>query len=63
MGKRTSARDLGRRERQIMDVIFELGEASVADVLERLYLDRLQDGADHEAVLNAMRAAGLGAEA
>jgi len=36
MGKRTSARDLGRRERQIMDVIFELGEASVADVLERL---------------------------
>jgi len=35
----------------------------VADVLERLYLDRLQDGADYEAVLNAMRAAGLGAEA
>ena len=36
MGKRTSARDLGRRERQIMDVIFELGEASVGDVLQRL---------------------------
>ena len=36
MGKRKSQRDLGRRERQIMDVIFELGEASVADVLARL---------------------------
>ena len=36
MGKRKSQRDLGRRERQIMDVIFQFGEASVADVLERL---------------------------
>jgi len=36
MGKRKSARDLGRRERQIMDVIFQLGEASVSDVLARL---------------------------
>jgi len=36
MGKKKSPRDLGRRERQIMDVIFELGEASVADVLARL---------------------------
>jgi predicted transcriptional regulator len=36
MGKRKSARDLGRRERQIMDVIFQLGESSVSDVLERL---------------------------
>lgn len=37
MGKtKSTARDLGRRERQIMDVIYELGEASVGDVLERL---------------------------
>ena len=36
MGKRKSPRDLGRRERQIMDVVFRLGEASVADVLGRL---------------------------
>ena len=28
--------DLGRRERQIMDAIHQLGEASVNDVLERL---------------------------
>ena len=36
MGKKKSRGDLGRRERQIMDVIFELGEASVAEVLARL---------------------------
>ncbi len=36
MGKKRSQRDLGRRERQIMDVIFEVGEASVGDVRERL---------------------------
>jgi predicted transcriptional regulator len=36
MGKTKSQRDLGRRERQIMDVVFELGEASVAEVLQRL---------------------------
>jgi predicted transcriptional regulator len=36
MGKKKSQRDLGRRERQIMDAIFQLGEASVGDVLERL---------------------------
>ena len=36
MGKKKSRGDLGRRERQIMDVIFELGEASVAEVLSRL---------------------------
>ena len=34
--KKRSDRDLGRRERQIMDVVYELGEASVGDVLERL---------------------------
>ncbi len=33
----------------------------VTDVLERLYLDRLQDGADREAVHQALRAAGLDA--
>ena len=36
MAKRKSQQDLGRRERQIMDVIFQLGEASVARVLEQL---------------------------
>lgn len=36
MGKKQPQQALGRRERQIMDVIFERGEASVADVLERL---------------------------
>ena len=36
MGKRKPHRGLGRRERQIMDVVYQLGEASVADVLERL---------------------------
>ena len=36
MAKKKSHRDLGARERQIMDVIFERGEASVADVLARL---------------------------
>ena len=36
MGKKKSARDLGRRERQIMDVIYQLGEASVSDVLKGL---------------------------
>jgi BlaI family penicillinase repressor len=28
--------DLGRRERQIMDVVFRLGKASVSDVLQEL---------------------------
>ena len=37
MGKRKSPNDLGRRERQIMDVIYQLGEASVAQVLEQLH--------------------------
>lgn len=36
MGGKKSHLDLGSRERQIMEVIFQLGEASVADVLERL---------------------------
>ncbi len=36
MDKQKSQRDLGRRERQIMDIIFQLGEASVADVRRRL---------------------------
>ncbi len=36
MGKRKSARDLGRRERQILDVIYQLGEGSVTDVLNGL---------------------------
>jgi predicted transcriptional regulator len=36
MSKRKLPQDLGRRERQIMDVVYRLGEASVGDVLERL---------------------------
>jgi predicted transcriptional regulator len=36
MGKRKSQRDLGRRERQIMDVIFRLGEGAVAEVRREL---------------------------
>jgi len=36
MAKKKSQRDLGRRERQIMDVVYQLGEASVGDVRQRL---------------------------
>jgi predicted transcriptional regulator len=37
MGKKRSiSQDLGRRERQIMDAVYQLGEASVGDVLARL---------------------------
>ena len=36
MAKRKSPQELGRRERQIMDAVFQLGEASVADVRQRL---------------------------
>lgn len=36
MGRKKTAQDLGRRERQILDVIYRLGEASVADVLAQL---------------------------
>lgn len=34
--KKARASDLGRRERQILEVIYKLGEASVGDVLEQL---------------------------
>jgi len=34
--KKANASDLGRRERQILEVIFKLGEASVGDVLGQL---------------------------
>ena len=36
MPKRRGSPELARRERQIMDVIFQLGEATVGEVLERL---------------------------
>lgn len=36
MPKKRNAPELARRERQIMDVIFQLGEATVGEVLERL---------------------------
>ena len=36
MARKTSPQDLGRRERQILEVIYRLEEASVGDVLEHL---------------------------
>lgn len=36
MGKKKSRSELGARERQILDVIYSLGEASVGEVHERL---------------------------
>lgn len=36
MGKKKSKRDLGARERQILDIVFELGEASVSDVVKKM---------------------------
>ena len=36
MAKKPNEKDLGARERQIMDVIYQLGEAAVGDVRERL---------------------------
>ncbi len=36
MAKRKGPQELGRRERQIMDAVYQLGEGSVADVLARL---------------------------
>jgi BlaI family transcriptional regulator, penicillinase repressor len=36
MAKEFSERSLGARERQIMDVIYQLGEASVSEVREQL---------------------------
>ena len=42
--------DLARRERQIMDVVHQLGEVSVADVLERL-----DDPPSYSAVRTMMR--------
>jgi predicted transcriptional regulator len=36
MKRERSTSDLGRRERQILDTVFRLGEASVADVLNSL---------------------------
>ena len=34
MGKKKETSELGRRERQILEIVFRLGEASVGDVLE-----------------------------
>ncbi len=34
--KKAKASDLGRRERQILELIYKIGEASVGDVLEQL---------------------------
>ncbi len=36
MTRKLAARDLSRRERQIMDVVYRLGKASVGEVLERI---------------------------
>lgn len=37
MGRKRSVQELGRRERQILDIIFRLKEASVADVLNQMH--------------------------
>ena len=34
--KKNIFKDLSRREREIMDIVFELGEANVSDVCERM---------------------------
>ena len=34
--KKKTPKDLGRRERQIMDLVYQLGEASVAQVREAM---------------------------
>lgn len=36
MGKKKARRNLGAREREILDIMFELGEGSVSDVLARM---------------------------
>lgn len=36
MARQAPASDLSRRERQIMDVVYRLGKASVGEVLERI---------------------------
>ena len=36
MNRTTALNQLSRRERQIMDVVYRMGKASVSDVLERL---------------------------
>ena len=36
MGKKRSASELGRRERQILEIVFRLGEASVGEVLNQM---------------------------
>ena len=37
MAKKRTPQELGRRERQILDIVFRLGEASVADVLAEMH--------------------------
>ena len=37
MVKKNGAQELGRRERQILDIVFRLGEASVSDVLAEMH--------------------------
>ena len=36
MGKKRSASELGRRERQILEIVYRLGEASVAEVPDQV---------------------------
>ena len=36
MGKKRSASELGRRERQILEIVYRLGEASVGEVLDQM---------------------------
>ena len=37
MGKKQVAQELGRRERQILDIVYRLGEASVSEVLGEMH--------------------------
>ena len=37
MVKKNAAQELGRRERQILDIVFRLGEASVSEVLAEMH--------------------------
>ena len=49
MSKQPIEHSLSRRERQVMDVVFRLGEASVSEVLERV-----PDAAGYNAIRNTL---------
>ena len=47
MGKRKTPLELGRRERQIVETVTKLGEASVADVRKHLANPPLKISTEH----------------